>query len=241
MLAVLCVEALLLAFALESAADEPAPAVNPEPVPPPASTVPPSTSTGPPPASTVAPPPRRVWGLGSLLFGGGTTGTNSVDPSGEYDCAGDCIVTGPRFQYPTLEFQRFGHNGHSLDLSLPLFDTIVLGARDRRFTLGMDAFYNFNLGRKRVRLILGPGLGFAVGSRRFDLLDVTLVTLEYRVRLPAELGLEILGRQQNFGVKLLVRPWGDVGFLQIADVGRFLQAGAGVMAAVGVSGYALRR
>jgi hypothetical protein len=120
--------------------------------------------------------------------------------------------------------------GHSLDISVPLVNAILTSARLRGFHITADFFYNFNPGEKQVRAVLGPGLGLAAGGGNG--------LSQFLLRVPAEVGLEILTREQNFGFKLLARPWFEAGRLAI-EGDPLATVGGGVLVSLGIAGYRL--
>ncbi|HTJ84400.1 MAG TPA: hypothetical protein VL400_21930 [Polyangiaceae bacterium] len=163
---------------------------------------------------------HRVFGIGTALGAGVATdsvGFNFDDP----------IPDDLRYavELPTLELQGFLPNEWSIDLSLPVTNMIVGKAATDVFTWRSDVFLNFNLGSGIVRGILGPGIGFAiiVGN------SISTGTL----RLPAELGVEINDSDEDFGFKIMARPWLEF----LPDVRGTDPVGAGVVGLVGFSGY----
>lgn len=167
-------------------------------------------------------PPRieeRKWGLGTAVGGGfafaQVNGTSALSPA---------------FLLPSFEMGFFRSNGHSIDLSIPIVNTLFVAQLSgfRTFVFSIDAFYNFNLGPGRVRFLIGPGLGlaFGVSSGAF-----------FGLRLPAEVGVEFMTRARGFGFKILARPWLQIETATGAS-GAFF--GGGLMAALGFSFYKTR-
>lgn len=156
----------------------------------------------------------RNWGIGTAFGAGFSAGPRST-PS---------LALG----LPSLEVQSFTRRGHSIDISLPIFNMLyVLGLSGGKVVvLGVDFFYNFNLGSGRVRFLVGPGLGLAAGIVG----DVGVFAL----RIPAEVGVEFLTKKRGFGFKILARPWAEVGYAGNIAGAVF---GGGLMGALGLSWY----
>jgi hypothetical protein len=128
---------------------------------------------------------------------------------------------------PTIEARVFlGASGWSIDVTVPLTNVVVVSAVVGGFFFNMDAFLAFNVGRGPVRFVLGPGLGLSAVSGK----DVTGASL----RIPAEVGVELLVFRENLGVAVLARPW-----LEIAG-GTSQAVGGGLTGVLGVFGYFTR-
>ena len=173
---------------------------------------------------------RRRWGIGTLLVGGAVGGGWLF---------GEAVVEGPlRFgtelgiAYPTVEVQGFWRNGHSIDVSVPLGDSLVAGALTGIWLFGFDIFYSVNRGRGRVRQIVGPGLGVMAGGAG------GIATGMFRV--PVEIGVEVLTRRHRWGFKALARPYFQVGGVGAGGV-RVGSVGGGMIAGVGFSRYGVTR
>lgn len=109
---------------------------------------------------------------------------------------------------------------------------IVSGILDELFVCTTDVFYNFNNGGDRIRQIIGPGLGVSFGGAR----GISAVGL----RVPIEVGIEILTRRRRWGFKALARPFFEVDSVAGAGV-RINSIGGGVLAGIGFSRYGLVR
>ncbi len=171
--------------------------------------------TNPPPG---AEKPRRRFGLGTM-FGAGVSGWTVFAGSGEAGVGMSFIEV----SLPTLEAQIFLPRGYSIDLSSSLTGTAFWAAMGGGY-FTQDAFFNFNLGKHVARAILGPGLGCTValgGGKAAG-----------SIRMPAEVGLELLTKNEQFGFKILGRPWFEVPIDR--DGAR---PGGGVVAMIGASGY----
>jgi hypothetical protein len=134
-------------------------------------------------------------------------------------------------ELPSLEMQFFTRRGHSIDVSVPITNTIVIAAVARIFFWSTDVFYNFNLGRGRVRGLLGPGLGagLAVGSGG---------SAGY-LRVPILGGVEILSPRARFGFKVQARPFFNLAFGSSAT-SVIVAPGGGVIGELAFSFYGRR-
>ena len=168
--------------------------------------------------------PERSWGIGTI-GGGGFGGAAEVSGSSS---AG----AGPTLILPTLELQYFRENGHSLDLSIPLSNLVIVNI----FTIGsggfgifgVDGFYNFNIGDDTTRVILAPGLG--LGLIAGD--DVVGVV----VKVPVRVGVEFLFASRSLGFKLMARPYFEADFIG-GGRGGGVTVGGGAVAEIGFSYY----
>jgi hypothetical protein len=166
---------------------------------------------------------HRVLGLGTAGGGGFNAATVLSSTS---KTPGSTNVVGV-LTLPTLEGRFFlGASRWSVDVTLPVTNLVVVSAVVGGFFFNMDAFLAFNLGRGPLRLVVGPGLGLSAVSGK----DVTGASL----RIPAEIGAELLVFRENLGVALLARPW-----LEIAG-GTSQAVGGGLTGVVGVFGYFTR-
>lgn len=172
---------------------------------------------------------RRRWGIGSELIGGGVEGGRLYVDGTDASVRVGAI---PRLVLPTVEVQGFRRNGHSIDVSVPITNAIVGAVLEGVFLWSTDVFYSLNNGHGRVRQILGPGLGFAVGGAR----GVRAAS----VRVPLELGVEVLTERLRWGFKVLARPFFEYAVVSGGGVTVDGPAG-GVLAGLGVSRYGLVR
>ncbi len=170
---------------------------------------------------------HRLIGFGTAVGGG-----FSLAPSSITSVTKDTVSVIPIFLVPTLEAQLFlNRREWSIDLTIPLLNAIATSATNRGFFFQADAFFNFNFGGRLVRLIVGPGLGFSTGNTQ-DVQNGALQNLNnVSLRLPAELGVELLLFHRHLGIKLLARPW--------IEVGSFVSRG--LIGAVGLTGYVTQK
>jgi hypothetical protein len=114
---------------------------------------------------------------------------------------------------------------------VPISNIIIVSAVLGVVAFNTDLFFNANIGPGRVRLLIGPGVGFSVvagggysgGS----------------IRLPAVIGMEILTRSYGVGFRFMLRPWleyaiGSSGRTSVTGIG------GGALAVFGVSFYGKR-
>ena len=176
--------------------------------------------------------PRRTWGIGTV-FGagvtGGTIGTAIADPI-QPDTALSSGA-GPSILLPTLELSFFLRRGHSINISIPVVNSVVVSAQVGAFYFGSDFFYNFNIGHGQVRLLLGPGLGYNL-----------LIGGGYQmggIRIPGEIGVEFLTRTRRFGFKIMGRPWLEFDFGTNGSTSAG-SVGGGIVGLLGFSFYGVR-
>ncbi|CAN5361481.1 hypothetical protein BH09MYX1_BH09MYX1_22330 [soil metagenome] len=102
---------------------------------------------------------------------------------------------------PSIELQifPFRRRDWAIDLTFPLWNTIITGVRDDALFLQLDAFLDFNVGKGNVRFIVGPGVGIAGRNNAAG--------GSGSLRIPAELGVEILAANHHIGLRFLARPW----------------------------------
>jgi hypothetical protein len=169
-------------------------------------------------------PHTRVVGLGTGA-GGGFAAVTLTSPTGQVMRTGSALTAA--LMLPTLEAQVFLNKREwSIDVTVPLTNTLVLAATVGGLFFNMDAFFNFNLGGDVVRFVIGPGVGFGVVSYA----GISGASL----RVPIEAGIELLAFRRNFGLKLLARPW-----LEISS-GTAQTVGGGLIGLLGISGYITR-
>ena len=202
--------------------------------------VPAAASAGPPegaplsPTAVDSPEPQRSFGFGTAIgggFGGREVGANPRFNSAEGTGAFGALLL------PTLEAQIFLPREFSVDVTIPVTNIAILSAAQGTFFFNTDVFFNFNLGRGALRLVLGPGLGFSVvaGKETTSGNIRTIVVGTGTLRIPAEVGLEILTRRRFFGFKVLARPWAEVG-----GGDGFTFGGGGLLGVLVFSFYATR-
>ena len=140
--------------------------------------------------------PARRFGLGTAIGSGYAVGAALS--------SGASLGGNVALEAPSLEMQFFTRRGHSIDISVPVTNTIIVAAVAGIFAWSTDVFYNFNLGRGRVRGLLGPGLGagFAVAGG---------VSAGF-LRVPVMGGVEFLSPRARFGFKIRARPFFDLAF-----------------------------
>lgn len=202
----LLIAAALLVSTPALAQDAPQPANPPPPTTPFRSTPP------------LEPALRRSLGFGTA-FGAGVVAASAFTPTGS-------VSSGvlPALMLPTFEAQFFIDHKYSIDVSIPVTNIVIASAVLGSFAYATDVFFNFNVGTGNARLIVGPGLGFsfiASGSNATG-----------SIRVPAEIGLELITNSESFGFKVLARPW--VEFVPARDAG---VVGGGALLLLGLSGY----
>ncbi|MCA9720392.1 MAG: hypothetical protein KC468_37365, partial [Myxococcales bacterium] len=173
---------------------------------------------------------RRAWGLGSMILAAGYQG---------FALPGEGALGLLALQLPTFDMAFFLRSRHAIEVSVPVVNialTPLFGALIGvpLFVWRTDVFYNFNVGERRTRFVAGPGLGFSVGgaSGAFQL----------GLRIPAELGLEVLSTSKGVSFRMLLRPFFEVYALtgsQVESTGAVY--GGGALLGLGVMGYKVRR
>ena len=170
-------------------------------------------------------PPRRSFGVGTA-FGAGYASYTAVSSTGSTDSRASFALL-----LPTLELQFFTRRGHSIDISVPISNLAIVSAVTEGFFFMSDVFYNFNVGRGRAQLLLGPGLGVGLGS--------VSGAFAMSFRVPATVGVEFLTRARGFGFKIMLRPY--VEFAVAGGGGASASAvGGGALFALGLSWYGTR-
>ena len=162
--------------------------------------------------------PKREFGLGTAMGGGFAAATmTSSRRSGS--------SLGPALLLPTLELQFFASGGYSVDISVPITNMILVSNALKGVVVTTNFMFNVNAGKGSTRLVFGPGFGFSV------------VAIDHgtagSLRIPAQLGFEVLNKKQSFGFKLLARPW-----LEIAAGSEGNAIGGGILGVIAFSGYA---
>jgi hypothetical protein len=159
---------------------------------------------------------ERSFGVGTALGGGMSA---AKDPYGS-------SLVSPAFLGPTLELQLFLPREYSIDVSVPITNIAVVSALVKGFYFNMDAFFNANVGRGTTRFVIGPGLGFATLSAG--------PASASSLRIPGQLGFEVLSKKRTFGFKMLARPFAEVAFGTAGSA-----TGGGIMGALVFTGYTL--
>jgi hypothetical protein len=158
-------------------------------------------------------PPQRQFGLGSTLGFG-------VAVAGAFSLGATAFAAGPALELPTIEAYIFVDDHFSIDISVPIFNTIVLAAAAGIGVFRADVYADFSIGDDWVRFVVGPGLGFSYG----DFGNGRFTTSQ--INIDALVGVELLSVSRLFGFRVQTRP-----FLGIA----FVSSSSGV----GVGGGAL--
>ena len=171
------------------------------------------------------PTPQRSFGVGTA-FGGGYAAATVVSSTGSKASGGS-----PALLLPTIELQFFTRRGHSIDISVPISNMVIVSAALEGFFFMSDVFYNFNLGDGRVQFLCGPGLGLSLGS--------VSGAFAMSFRVPATVGVEFLTRARGFGFKIMLRPYmefavGEGGGNTASGVG------GGALLDLGLSWYGVR-
>lgn len=129
---------------------------------------------------------------------------------------------------PAIELQifPFRRRDWSIDLSVPLWNTIVNAAFNDAIFLSIDSYLDFNVGTGNKRLVVGPGIGLAYRDSG---------GISGGVRIPFQIGAEFLAVKKHVGVRFLVRSWTEAIFAK-RDGG----LDQGLMAVIVVTGYTTR-
>jgi hypothetical protein len=172
----------------------------------------------------------RSFGVGTAIGGGYVLAT--ADPT-SWD-----VLTAkgtPSLLLPSLELRFFFAGERSLDLSVPVVNSLVIGMADHLFATSVEAYYNFNfeLGSERTRLLLGGGLGLslAVGGGSSG-------TGAAALRIPVIVGVEFMSLERDFGFQIRAHPWVEFAGGKVASIATN-SVGAGVMAEIAILGYGL--
>jgi hypothetical protein len=163
--------------------------------------------------------PQRALGFGST-FGAGGLGAGIIGLGGTQPVG---FIFYPML--PTLEFKYFIQpHDFSIDVSVPLTNIIIGSAAAHAFYFNVDAMFNANLGHGSVRGIMGAGLGLDVlaggGGGAFG------------IRVPGEIGMEVLAAHNHFGFELMARP-----FFEVVPAGGSGVIGGGALLVLGFMGY----
>jgi hypothetical protein len=187
-----------------AAADDAAGSVAPSPAPSASVTVPAGYAVAAPPEvpdaeSELASPPRRVFGLGTALGGGVAAGGAYTFSSG----SSGALLLSPAIEIHSLEAMFFFSDHLSLDVSIPLGNTLIVAAATASsgnplVPWGTNLTLDFSIGDDWVRFIVGPSVGLvalAVES-----------TVYVQLGAGALVGLELLTRGRAFGFRVMTRP-----------------------------------
>ena len=159
----------------------------------------PTTGTEP---SAIAAAPRRTFGFGSLLGFGLPLGFSS-NGVGQYPAGNITPILGIQLAAATVDARVFLMDEHALEVSIPVFGLIYNAAVIRERQLGLDAFFNFNVGRGNVRFISGPGVGFY--SCRHQIYGAPEATAWLEFKVNGVIGVEFLRASRHFGIGITLR------------------------------------
>ncbi len=197
--------------------------VLPPPPPPPQATVSAIAASPPVESLPLSDGPRdRVVGLGTAIGGGVAVGGVYAPGS-----SGSIGYVGPAIELPSFEGLFFIDDHVSIDVSIPLLNTVIVGVLPSGFfawatNVGLD----FSIGDSWVRFIVGPELGFAVVSYSGY--------TRGQINLGALVGVELLSRGRGFGFRIMTRP--QVQFSLPTDGGVF-GVGGNALLELGFIGY----
>ena len=123
---------------------------------------------------------------------------------GQLFLGGRGLRAGGAVLLPAIELQLFPFRRRdwSIDFSLPLWNTIINAAVFAATFLSLDAYVDFNVGKGNTRLVVGPGLGLAYRDNGTGFTG--------GVRIPFQIGAELLSAKKHIGVRLLVRSWTEL-------------------------------
>ncbi len=155
-------------------------------------------------------------GAGLQIFLGGTSGISPSVP-----------ILLPAIE---LQFFPFRRRDWSLDVSIPLWNTIITAAKDDALFLQADTYLDFNVGKGNTRLVVGPGLGVAYRDT-----GGTSTSISGSIRIPFEIGPEFLVSKKHVGIRILARPFSELVFAK-RDGGLV----NGIFAVLVVTGYTTR-
>lgn len=163
------------------------------------------------PPDFLSPARERSFGFGTAFGGGFSGGANG---------------SGPALLLPTAELQIFLPGEFSIDVSVPLLNMALGSVLIGGTLVGGDLYFSLSAGEGKTRFVAGAGVGFAYVSAHYDTVTA--------VKVPLQLGFEVLSKRRTFGFKVLARPW-----LEFANDGYATQAGGGLLGALVFTGYAL--
>lgn len=164
--------------------------------------------------------PQRVFGVGTS-FGGGVAGADSFSGSSG---------TGPlpALLLPTLELSVFLPHEFSLQLVLPVLNMAVTSAVAGGALVNMDLLFKANVGSGKARFVAGAGFGFSYLEVRSD--------SAASLRIPGQLGFELLSKKRGFGFGMSARPWAEIATGSSSDA-----VGGGLLGVLTFTGYVTDR
>lgn len=184
---------------------------------------------------------RRVFGVGTVVGGGASY---NVLPA----LYPPRVDWGPQADFGTLELRFFLRHGGSIDVYSQLGNTLVsaiTAAVPRRpdepgalvfASLGVLYNFNVNLWRRRVFLLLAPGLELG-GDLGVGGAYERTHPVKAAVRVPLRVGVEWLDHERTFGLQFMVRAFAEVlGYARHADA-QTIVPGAAALAEVGLIAY----
>ena len=169
--------------------------------------------------------PKRSFGVGTA-FGAGYAAVSVVSSTGS-----TASGASPALLLPTLELQFFTRRGHSVDISVPISNLLIVSAVTEGFFFMSDVFYNLNIGDGQAQFLLGPGLGLSMGS--------VSGAFAMSFRVPATIGVEFLTRARGFGFKIMLRPYVEFAVGQ-GSGSSASGVGGGALLDLGLSWYGTR-
>lgn len=143
-------------------------------------------------------PPRRVFGLGTALGGGIAFGGAYALGSGGASIE---AYPAPALEIHSLEAMFFFDDHLSLDISIPLLNTIIIGiasGSEQIVPWGTNFLLDFSIGDDWVRFLVGPSVGIGLLAYRSSVF--------LQINVGAMLGLELLTRGRAFGFRIMTRP-----------------------------------
>lgn len=171
--------------------------------------------------------PQRQWGLGSTL-GGGAVFASLIATTGSARASS----VSPALLLPSFDARIFLRSGHSIDISVPILNVLLLSALNGGFVFSADAYYNINSGTGNIRLLAGAGLGFTA----LALSGGGTTIAGGSIRIPAMIGVEFMTAAQGFGFQLALRPFAELAFAGAASISGSA-VGGGVLFVIGFFGY----
>jgi hypothetical protein len=173
------------------------------------------------PEITTPAPPRRGVGLGTA-FGGGIAAGGAYAPGG----ASGFTYVSPAVELPAVEGLFFIDDHLSIDVSIPIMNTIIVAALGNAVAWATNVYLDFSIGDDWVRFIVGPALGFAVVSAP----GITVG----QINVGALVGLELLSSGRGFGFRVMSRP--QVQF-PLANLGGGFVVGGNALLELAFIGY----
>lgn len=146
------------------------------------------------------PIPVRKVGFGTGLglgFSGKTLST------AEHEIVTETYDVPIGFALPTFDLQFFVAPFFSMDLAFSVSGTVGSAIVHQAFYWTQDVFATFHAGAGVARFIGGPGVGYTVAFTQ----GADSAEQGASLRLPVQLGLEVITADEGFGFKLLARPW----------------------------------